>query len=118
MPDLIRYFLIGGTFTALIVATEESGFRLLSGFATLMPVFTLVSYLFLGGSKDGGKTVGTHSMFVLVGTLVSWVPYMLVIAFLAPRIGANKAIAAGLVVFFILAAIFLGVVYKFGFFGE
>jgi len=34
-------------------------------------------------------------------------PYMLVVAFLAPKIGANKAIFSGLGVFFILATTFL-----------
>lgn len=38
------YFLTGGIFTVLIVALEENGSRLPSGFATLMPVFTLVAY--------------------------------------------------------------------------
>ncbi len=75
-----------------------------------MPVFTLVSYIFIGQSKGGGLAVSKHSMFVLVGTLVSWVPYMLVIAALSPHLGANKAIGWGLAVFFVLALLYLLVV--------
>jgi len=104
--DIIVNFLIGGTVTALIVGFEQSGHRILSGLATLVPVFTLVSY-FLIGAKEGGVAVGNHSKLVLVGTLVSWVPYMMIVAYLAPKIGANKAIFSGLGVFFILATTFL-----------
>lgn len=117
IKDLILYFIVGGTVTSLIVGSEESGFRILSGFAALVPVFTVVSYLFLGQSK-GGATVGEHSQFVLFGTLVSWVPYMVVVALLAPRFGAHKAIGSGLIVFFVLAAIYLGLVYHYKLFHE
>ena len=109
MKSIIIYFLSGGFVTVAIVLLEQSGYRLLSGLATLMPVFTLVSYIFIGESQ-GGAAVGKHAMFVLVGTLVSWVPYMLVISYLAPKIGAYKAIAAGMGVFLFLALIFVFIV--------
>jgi uncharacterized membrane protein (GlpM family) len=115
MKNLIIYFFTGGIVTVLIVWLEQSGYRLLSGLATLMPVFTLVSYIFIG-EKEGGVAVSKHSMFVLVGTLVSWVPYMLVISYLAPKIGSYKAIAVGLSVFFVLAGIFVFAVGRFNLF--
>lgn len=108
-------FLVGGTMTALIVFMEESGHRSLSGFATLVPVFTLISYIFIGESRGGGA-VSAHSKFVLIGTLVSWVPYMMVISHLAPKIGPNKAIATGLGVFFVLAGIFVGLTQQYKWF--
>ncbi len=111
LKEFFLYFITGGIFTVIIVALEESGFRLWSGLATLMPVFTLVSYFFIGNAS-GGLAVSQHSKFVLIGTLVSWVPYMMTIAILAPKIGSNKAIVWGLVVFFVLALIFLTVVDK------
>lgn len=111
------YFLTGGIFTVLIVVLEENGQRLLSGFATLMPVFTLVAYIFIGQSK-GGAAVGQHAWFVLVGTIISWVPYMIMVALLAPRIGSKSAIATGLVSFFVFAGIYLGIVYHYHLFGE
>jgi uncharacterized membrane protein (GlpM family) len=111
------YFLTGGIFTVLIVALEESGFRLLSGFATLVPVFTLVAYIFIG-EASGGIAVGQHAWFVLAGTLVSWVPYMILVAYLAPKIGPKYAIATGLLGFFVCAAIYLVIVYHFRLFGE
>ena len=111
------YFLTGGIFTALIVALEENGERLLSGFATLIPVFTLVAYIFIGQSK-GGSAVGQHAWFVLIGTIVSWVPYMVLVAVLAPKLGPKSAIALGLTGFFIFAGIYLGIVYHYHFFGE
>jgi uncharacterized membrane protein (GlpM family) len=77
-------------------------------------VFTLVAYFFIGQTK-GGQAVGQHAKFVLIGTLISWVPYMLVVAYLAPRIGPNKAILVGLAVFFVLALIYIAVADHFGF---
>ena len=117
IKSYLIYFLTGGIFTVLIVALEENGSRLLSGFATLMPVFTLVAYIFIGES-GGGVPVGQHAWFVLIGTIVSWVPYMILVAMLAPRIGPRLAIAAGLAGFFILAGIYLAVVYHYRLFGE
>ncbi len=117
VKSYIVYFLTGGIFTVLIVALEENGSRLLSGFATLIPIFTLIAYIFIGESKGGGA-VGQHAWFVLVGTLVSWIPYMIVVAILAPRVGSRPAIVAGLATFFILAAIYLGIVYRYHLFGE
>lgn len=113
--NFITYFIIGGIVTSSIVLLEKSGFRLLSGLATLIPVFTLVSYIFIGQSK-GGYAVSQHSKLVLIGTLVSWVPYMIAISDLAPKIGPNKAIGIGLAVFFILAIIFLLVVQRYNLF--
>lgn len=117
VKNYLIYFLTGGIFTVLIVAFEENGSRLLSGFATLMPVFTLVAYIFIG-ETSGGKAVGQHAWFVLIGTIVSWVPYMILVAYLAPRIGSKWAIASGLAGFFILAAVYLEIVYHYHLFGE
>ena len=115
ITNLIVYFITGGLFTALIVTLEESGQRTLSGLVTLIPVFTLVAYFFIGQTK-GGEAVGQHAKWVLLGTLFSWVPYMLVVAYLSPRIGPHKAILGGLVVFFILALIYIVITNRFGFF--
>jgi len=117
IKSYLIYFLTGGVFTLLIVVLEENGSRLLSGFATLMPVFTLVAYIFIGESRGGGA-VGQHAWFVLIGTVVSWVPYMILVAILAPKIGPRLAVAAGLAGFFILAAIYLAIVYHYNLFGE
>ena len=117
VKSYLVYFLTGGIFTVLIVALEENGSRLLSGFATLVPVFTLVAYIFIGESR-GGTAVGQHAWFVLAGTIVSWVPYMILVAYLSPRIGSRWAIGAGMLGFFILAGAYLAVVYHYNLFGE
>ncbi len=117
IKSYLVYFLTGGIFTVLIVALEENGSRLLSGFATLMPVFTLVAYIFIG-EKSGGIAVGQHAWFVLIGTIISWVPYMVLVAYLAPKIGPKYAIGAGMLGFFVLAGIYLGIVYHYHLFGE
>lgn len=112
ISNLVIYFLTGGIFTAVIVTLEESNHRILSGLATLIPVFTLVAYIFIGHIK-GGAAVSQHAWFVLLGTLVAWVPYMLAVAFLSPRIGTPKAIIVGLIVFFVLALSYIAVVSHF-----
>jgi uncharacterized membrane protein (GlpM family) len=114
IANLIIYFVTGGLVTTIIVVLEQTGKRTLSELATLIPVFTLVAYFFIGQTK-GGQAVGRHAKFVLVGTLISWVPYMLVVAYLAPKIGPNRAILAGLAVFFVLALIYIWVANHFGF---
>jgi len=113
--NILIYFLTGGVVTTAIVLLEESGLRLLSGLATLMPVFTLIAYLFIGESR-GGTELSNHATLVLVGTLVAWVPYMLVVIWLAPYMSTYKAVGAGLVVFFVLAILFLLLTQHFGWF--
>ena len=113
--NVIFSFLVGGTITALIVGLEESHMRTWSGLAALMPVFTMVSYLFIGASQNS-LAVSQHSKFVLVGTLVSWVPYMAVIALTAPKLGTNKSIGLGMVVFLFLGTGYVVAVDKLGLF--
>jgi uncharacterized membrane protein (GlpM family) len=106
LSRLIIYFITGGLFTAVIVALEESGKRTLSGLVTLVPVFTLVAYFFIGQTA-GSTAVSQHAKWVLLGTLVSWVPYMLAVAYLSPKIGSHNAILAGLGIFFVLALVYV-----------
>jgi len=109
MKNIIIYFLTGGIVTTAIVLLEGSNRRLLSGLATLMPVFTLVAYIFIGQSR-GGHTLSQHAWLVLCGTIVSWVPYMITVAVLAPKYGPSRAILLGMAVFFVLAISYLLVV--------
>lgn len=115
LKNAVIYFLTGGIVTVAIVLLEASRQRLLSGLATLVPVFTLVAYFFIGQSQ-GGQAVAQHAWLVLVGTLVSWVPYMVVVATLAPQLGPNRAIAIGLGVFFVLATAYLLLAQRFRWF--
>jgi uncharacterized membrane protein (GlpM family) len=111
----LLYFIIGGTVTAVIVALEQSNHRLLSGLAALVPIFTLVAYVFIGESR-GGVAVGQHAALVLFGTLAAWVPYMLTVILMAPKVGPQKAVALALAVFFVTASGYLGLVGKYGWF--
>lgn len=115
MFNAVVYFVAGGAVTAAIVLLEQSGSRVLSGLATMMPVFTLIAYLFIGETR-GGVELSDHAKLVLVGTLVAWVPYMLAVIWLAPHWGTYKTIAAGLTIFFVLATIFLLLAQHFGWF--
>ena len=104
--EYIFSFLLGGIITLAITYLEASGFPTLSGLAALFPIFTWVSYLFIG-KLGGAEIVSQHSLFVLLGTIFAWIPYMLIIYYFAPKIGVLKSILFGLIVFFILALIFI-----------
>src|SRR3989338_6192592 len=106
MGEYIFAFFAGGLITTLIVYFETSGFPTLSRLAALFPVFTWLSYLFIG-KLAGNEAVSRHALFVLLGTIVAWLPYMFVIYYFAPKIGALKAVLMGLVVFIFLATIFI-----------
>ncbi len=73
MLNILIYFVAGRIMTMAIVLLEESGYRLLSGLATLMRAFTLVAYFFVGESR-GGKALNQHAELMLVDTLAAWVP--------------------------------------------
>jgi len=108
MIEYILAFVVGGIVTFLITYLEANSHPILSGLAALFPVFTWVSYLFIG-NLQGAEAVSKHSMFVLLGTIFAWIPYMLVIYYFSPRIGVGKAILLGVGVFIVLALIYLGV---------
>ena len=71
MSEYIFSFIIGGVVTVAIVFFESSGFPTLSRLAALFPVFTWLSYLFIG-RLEGSEAVSRHSLFVLLGTIVAW----------------------------------------------
>jgi len=106
VSEYIFAFLAGGAITVAITYFETSGYPLISRLAALFPIFTWLSYLFIG-KLSGGKAVSQHALFVLFGTIVAWLPYMFVIYYFAPRIGSIKAVLLGLVVFIILAVLFI-----------
>lgn len=108
MIQYIFAFLVGGIITTAIIFFESAGFPLLSRLAALFPIFTWLSYLFIGSLK-GAKEVASHSMFVLLGTVFCWIPYMLLIYFLAPKLGTNYSVLIAIAAFIILAIIFISV---------
>ncbi len=84
--NILIYFVAGGLVTTAIVLLEESGYRLLSGLATLMPVFTLIAYFFVGESR-GGKVLSEHAELVLAGTPRRLgALYVATVIVLAPRV--------------------------------
>jgi len=99
------YFVIGGIITTAIVALEEQGMPLLSRLAALFPVFTWLAYLFIG-EFGAPQQIADHAKFVLLGTIASWIPYMLSIIYFAPRIGVYKALAVSVIIFIVVALAF------------
>lgn len=99
-------FIIGGLVTLAITYFELSGYPMLSRMATLFPVFTWISYFFIG-KYSSSTEVAHHVLFVLLGTIVCWIPYMLTLYFLTPKVGAPTALVAAIGAFIILAIIFI-----------
>jgi uncharacterized membrane protein (GlpM family) len=110
MNHYIFTFVFGGALTTLIVYCEVNGFPLISRMAALFPVFTWVSYLFIGKMVDNIH-VAHHTLFVLLGTLFAWVPYMLFIYFLVTKLGTIKTLLSAGALFIVLALIF-SLIYK------
>lgn len=110
MKEYIFSFIVGGCLTTSIVYFEVNGFYLLSRIAALFPLFTWLSYLFIGSLTDTMR-VAYHTRFVLLGTLCAWVPYMLFIYFFVNRLGTVKTIMIAIVIFLFLASLF-SVLYK------
>lgn len=115
MFNIVLYFLTGGIVTTAIVLLEESGGRTLSALAAIIPIFTLIAYLFIGQSQ-GGVALSENAKLTLVGTAIAWVPYMLIIIRFAPQWGTYKTIGVALAVFFVLAIAFLLLTQHFGWF--
>lgn len=84
---------------------------LFSRLAALFPVFTWISYLFLGQTEPP-EQIASHAKFVLTGTLASWVPYMLCIIYFSPRIGVYRAIIISVLVFTVIALIYSWLYYR------
>jgi len=105
------YFVTGGVITTAIVSLEESGMPLFSRLAALFPVFTWISYMFLG-QTESPQQIASHAKFVLTGTLVSWVPYMFSIIYFSPRIGVYKAIFVSVVLFTVIALVYSWLYYR------
>src|SRR3989344_3047291 len=106
MLEYIFAFFAGGIITLAITYFEVSGFPTLSRLAALFPVFTWLSYLFIG-RLSGPEAVSKNALFVFLGTIVAWLPYMFVIYYFAPKIGTAWAIAPGWVGFLVFAILFL-----------
>ena len=106
MIEYILAFVTGGLLTLGIVYFELNGSPLISRTAALFPIFTWLSYLFIG-RLGSDEAVSRHSLFVLLGTIVSWIPYMLIVYLLAPKIGAYKALLLGMITFIACAFMFI-----------
>lgn len=104
--EYIFAFFVTGLVAAAVTYFEASGSPLLSGLAALFPIVTWVSYIFIGRIA-GPEAVSRNALFVLLGTIFAWLPYMFIIYYFAPRLGSGRAITLALAMFLILAVIFV-----------
>ncbi len=97
------YFLVGGAVVTLITLLAELGHPFLAGIAIVVPSVTLVSFYFIGKSSGAGAVVASAKS-ALMTTFVVWLPYMLSVIYLAPKLGVNRALLAAFGVFLAAAA--------------
>lgn len=102
MIEYALYFIMGGTIVSLVIWLARQGHTLLSGIALVFPSVTLVSMYFIGRAA-GNNAVATTARSAIYSTFFVWIPYISTVAFLAPRLGVNRALVAGFLVFLVLA---------------
>ena len=112
--SIALYFLAGGLTVSAGILLANSGNSLLSGLALMFPSVTAVSFYFIG--KSMSSEVATASMkSTLASAFIAWLPYMLVLLYLTPKLGLNKAMFFGISTFLIIGAawIFINGKYQF-----
>jgi len=104
--SIILYFLAGGLTVSVSILLANSGNTMLSGLAMMFPSVTVVSYYFIG--KSLGSEVATASIkSTIAGALIVWLPYMMVMLYLTPKMGLNKAMLFGILTFLIIGAVWI-----------
>ena len=103
MLRYVLYFLVGGTVVTLISVLAERGHPLLAGIMAIFPGITLVSFYFIGKAAGDAAVAATAKACLL--SIPIWIPYALTIVWLSPRIGTNKALVIGVLIFTVLAFI-------------
>ena len=112
--SIALYFLAGGLTVCGGVLLANSGNPMLSGLALMFPSVTVVSYYFI--SKSVSSEVVTASMkSTIASALIAWLPYMLVMLYLTPKMGLNKAMFFGILTFLIIGAVWITVNSKYKF---
>jgi uncharacterized membrane protein (GlpM family) len=108
MVEYILSFIIGGLLTTIIVYCEVNGFPLISRIAALFPLFTWLSYLFIGSLTNSARVVN-HTLFV--GNHFCMDSLYAFYLFFAQMLGSTKAIIGAIIIFLVLSTIF-SAIYK------
>lgn len=104
--EYLLYFVAGGSIVSLVVYLAEQGHPFLSGIALVFPSVTMLSF-YLIGRTTGSAAVVESAKSALFATFIVWVPYVLVIVYLTPRLGVNSALAGGVLVFIALVLLWI-----------
>lgn len=106
MLRYLLYFLMGGITVTLVVLFAEMGRPFLSGLAIVFPAVTVISFYFIGRAA-GPESVAMTARSALYTSAVVWVPYILTVIYLAPRVGVNRALLMGVAVFLVVGSIWV-----------
>ena len=101
MIRYVLYFLVGGFVVTLMSVLAERGHPLLAGIVAIFPGITLVSFYFIG--QVAGDVAVARTAKACLLSIPIWIPYAVAIVWLSPRIGTNKALLIGVLIFTVLA---------------
>ena len=114
VTSIVLYFLAGGLTVSGGVLLANSGNSMLSGLALMFPSVTAVSFYFIGKST-GSEIAAASIKSTIAGALIAWLPYMLVMLYLTPKMGLNKAMFFGIITYLIIGAVWISINGKYKF---
>jgi len=112
--SIVLYFLAGGLTVSAGILLASSGNSLLSGIALMFPSVTAVSFYFIGKSVSPEVTTASIKS-TIASAFIAWLPYMLVLLYLTPKMGLNKAMFFGISTFLIIGAAWISINSKYRF---
>ncbi len=101
--NILLYFIVGGSAVTAAVLLAEAGNPFLSALAILFPGTSLVSYYFIG-KIVGAEAVAISVKSTIVSAFIVWMPYLITLMYLTPRLGIERALIVGVIVFLVMGA--------------
>jgi len=89
------YFLLGGTLVTLVSYFGAQGRGILAAFIALLPTITVITLctIYLGSGVDAATS---YFKGLLILIPVSWLPYVIAVIYLLPRLGLVPALSIGI----------------------
>lgn len=100
------YFLISGFVVTCAALLAERDKAFLGGLLMVLPNMSLIAFYFINKVSSPSSTMIALKSSLL-GTIIVWPAYMLVLMFLIPKIGVNKSLITGFVASIIMAIFFI-----------
>ncbi len=106
MYKYILYFLVSGAVITGSILLAEIGQPFLGGLLLVLPNMSIIAFYFINVAA-GKSSALVAAKSSLLGTIIVWPIYMLLLLYLIPKIGVNKALLYGVMCSIVLAIIFV-----------